>query len=211
MVLVMMYNLPIRTTQRIEMWNREKKDPDFSQDKYVSDVYREYRLPLKGFVSRRVKSEADAEDILQNVFYKLSKLDLMENPIEEISGWLYSVARNQIIDRSRKKREEELPYAKNENDELVFIQEVTDMLLEVNTPETEFIKSVVWDELDLALLDLPEEQRVVFVLTELEGFSFNEVSEMLRININTLLSRKRYAVLYLRKRLLEVYEDLMMN
>lgn len=193
------------------MRERKEIEKDFSQDDYVSDAYNRYNSPLKGFVSKRVKSKADTEDILQNVFYKLSQLDLVENPIEEISGWLYAVARNLIIDRSRKKKEEELPYTNNNKGELVFIQEVTDMLLEANTPETEFIKSVVWEELDLALLDLPEEQRVVFVLTELEGFSFNEVSDMLRINVNTLLSRKRYAVLYLRKRLLEVYEDLILN
>lgn len=193
------------------MRERKDKEKDFSQDDYVSDAYNRYNSPLKGFVSKRVKSKADTEDILQNVFYKLSQLDLVENPIEEISGWLYAVARNLIIDRSRKKKEEEFPYTNNNKGELVFIQEVTDMLLEANTPETEFIKSVVWEELDLALLDLPEEQRVVFVLTELEGFSFNEVSDMLRINVNTLLSRKRYAVLYLRKRLLEVYEDLILN
>lgn len=189
----------------------EKIKDDFSQEEYVSKVYKDYNSPLRGFVSKRVPSDADTEDILQNVFYKLSKLDLIENPIEEISGWLYAVARNQIIDRSRKKREEELTYVEDNNGELVFIKEVTDMLLEVDTPETEFIKSVVWDELDLALLELPEEQRVVFVLTELEGFSFNEVSDMLRIGVNTLLSRKRYAVLFLRKRLLEVYEDLMLG
>ena len=189
----------------------EKIKDDFSQEEYVSKVYKDYNSPLRGFVSKRVRSDADTEDILQNVFYKLSKLDLIENPIEEISGWLYAVARNQIIDRSRKKREEELTYVEDNNGELVFIKEVTDMLLEVDTPETEFIKSVVWDELDLALLELPEEQRVVFVLTELEGFSFNEVSDMLRIGVNTLLSRKRYAVLFLRKRLLEVYEDLMLG
>lgn len=189
----------------------EKIKDDFSQEEYVSKVYKDYNSPLRGFVSKRVRSDADTEDILQNVFYKLSKLDLIENPIEEISGWLYAVARNQIIDRSRKKREEELTYVEDNNGELVFIKEVTDMLLEVDTPETEFIKSVVWDELDLALLELPEEQRVVFILTELEGFSFNEVSDMLRIGVNTLLSRKRYAVLFLRKRLLEVYEDLMLG
>lgn len=193
------------------MGEGEKEKQDFSQRQYISDVYQQYRSPLKGFVSKRVKSEEDAEDILQNVFYKLSKLDLIENPIEEISGWLYSVARNQIIDRSRKKREEELPHVTTENEELVFIQEITDMLMEVITPETEFIKSVVWDELDLALLELPEEQRVVFVLSELEGFSFTEVSELLGVNVNTLLSRKRYAVLHLRKRLLEVYEDLILS
>lgn len=191
------------------MSEKEKTKDDFSREKYVSKIYEDYNSPLRGFVYKRVQSAADTEDILQNVFYKLSKLDLMENPIEEISGWLYAVARNQIVDRSRKKREEELPYVEDNNGELVFIKEVTDMLLEADTPETEFIKSVVWEELDSALLDLPEEQRVVFVLTELEGFSFNEVSDMLRINVNTLLSRKRYAVLYLRKRLVEVYEDLM--
>lgn len=189
----------------------EKSKENFSREDYVSKVYQDYNSPLRGFVSKRVRSEEDTEDILQNVFYKLSELDLVENPIEQISGWLYSVARNLIVDRSRKKREEELPYVEDNNGELVFIKEVTDMLLEVDTPETEFIKSVVWEELDLALLELPEEQRIVFVLTELEGFSFNEVSDMLRIGVNTLLSRKRYAVLFLRKRLLEVYEDLMLK
>ena len=150
------------------------------QNTRVADIFRKYQAQLKGFISRRVSSKEDSEDILQNVFYQFMKYDQEDSPIEQIAAWLYSVARSQIIDRSRKHREEEMPYL-----------------------------SAVWEELEHALLELPDEQRAVFELTELEGFPFKEISESTGIPVNTLISRKRYAVLFLRKRLYNLYEDIL--
>ncbi|NDW17721.1 sigma-70 family RNA polymerase sigma factor [Dysgonomonas sp. 216] len=175
----------------------------------VAEIYNTYRLPLKGFIAKHIPSKEDCEDILHNVFYQLSRIDLEENPIEQMSAWLYSVARNQIIDKSRKHKEEELPYFHDSDDDEVVVRDITQMLLEIDSPETDFMKTLVWEELEQSLSELPPEQREVFELTELEGFSFKEISEATGIGVNTLISRKRYAVLHLRKRLLDLYEDLL--
>ncbi|MDH6355366.1 RNA polymerase sigma factor (sigma-70 family) [Dysgonomonas sp. PH5-45] len=187
----------------------ENLEKNLKHNKEVTEIYQKYNSPLRGFIAKRVPSKEDCEDILQNVFYQLSKTDFETNPIEQISGWLYSVARNQIIDRSRKHKEQELPYVINDNDEAVFLKEITETILDSDSPETEFLKSLVWKELEVALGELPPEQRSVFELTELEGFSFKEISEATDIGVNTLISRKRYAVLHLRKKLYELYEDLL--
>lgn len=177
----------------------------------VSAIYDRHHAELKGFISKRVRFREDAEDILQNVFFQLSKIDLVENPIGQISSWLYTVARNQIVDRSRKKKEERMPRVKNsranEEEELWFDISAF-MAGDDPTPEGEYIRSLFWEELELALEELPAEQRSVFEMTELDGFSFKELSESTGIPVNTLLSRKRYAVLHLRERLAGLYAEL---
>lgn len=183
---------------------------DYNQSQHISDLFRKYQAQLKGFIAKRIPSKEDCEDILQNVFYQLARIDLKENPIDQISAWLYSVTRNQIIDWSRKKREEELPIVMDKEEDGSFIGELAGLLLDEDaSPEMDFIRSLVWEELDSAMNELPEEQKVVFKLTELEGFSFKEISDSTGIPVNTLLSRKRYAVLHLRKRLARLYEELL--
>lgn len=179
----------------------------------VGKIYEEHQAELKGYISKRVAFKEDVEDILQNVFYSLSKVDLVENPIEQISSWLYSVAKNQIIDRSRKKKEERLPdhsgdsSESNEND---FLIDISNILSDpADSPEMAYIQSLFWEELELALNELPEEQKTVYELTELEGFSFKEIAESTGIPVNTLISRKRYAVLHLRDRLKYLYDELL--
>lgn len=189
--------------------SNKNKNAGSSKSQHISDIFKQYQSPLRGYISKRVSTKEDSEDILQNVFYQLSKIDLETNPIEQISGWLYSVARNQIIDRSRKHKEEEMPYYTNSDDETSFIKEVTNVLLDNDSPETTLLKSVIWEELELALSELPDNQRDVFELTELEGFSFKEIAESTGITVNTLISRKRYAVLHLRKRLYNIYIELL--
>ena len=189
--------------------NNKKQNSNESNNQHISSIFETYQSPLKGYIAKRVPSKEDCEDILQNVFYQLSKIDLNENPIDQISGWLYAVARNQIVDRSRKRKEEELPYFTDANGETSFIKEITSVLLDSDSPETELIKSLVWDELEMALTELPANQRDIFELTELDGFSFKEISESTGITVNTLISRKRYAVLHLRKRLYDLYMDLL--
>ena len=192
------------------MSGEEHLNPDLSQDQKVSYIFRKYQAQLKGFIAKRVTAKEDREDILQNVFYQLARIDLEAYPITQISAWLYSVARNQIIDWSRKRRDEEMPVVPDRDEDGSFIREVTEMLLdEDSSPEMDFIKSLIWEELETAMGELPEEQRTVFELTELQGFSFKEISESTGITVNTLISRKRYAVLHLRKRLADLYKELL--
>ncbi|MDL2322967.1 RNA polymerase sigma factor [Bacteroidales bacterium OttesenSCG-928-A17] len=174
----------------------------------IPAVYEEYKDELRGFISKRVDLKEDMEDILQNVFYSLVNLDLAENPIEHISAWLYRVTRNQITDYYRKKKEEALPIYDEEEDEQ-FLKDILNFLSDPeDSPETQFLRSLVWVELEKALEELPAEQRSVFELTELEGFSNKEISESIGIPVNTLLSRKRYAILHLRERLVGFYAEL---
>jgi len=180
------------------------------RDIRIADIFRKYQAQLKGFIAKRVSSKEDCEDILQNVFYQFMKSDQEDNPIEQIASWLYSVARNQIIDRSRKHREEEMPYLANNEDDGTFLRELSELMPdEDQSPEMDFIRSTVWEELENALLELPGEQRSVFELTELEGIPFKEIAESTGIPVNTLISRKRYAILFLRKRLYSLYEDIL--
>ncbi|MCL3850469.1 sigma-70 family RNA polymerase sigma factor [Parabacteroides sp. GYB001] len=180
------------------------------QNTRVADIFRKYQAQLRGFIAKRVSSKEDSEDILQNVFYQFMKNDRVDDPIEQIAAWLYSVARNQIIDRSRKRREEEMPSLSTNEDDGTFLKELSDLMPdEDQSPEMDFIRSTVWEELEHALLELPDEQRTVFELTELEGIPFKEIAESTGIPVNTLISRKRYAVLFLRKRLYNLYEDIL--
>ena len=187
---------------------KESNEPKAPAD--VASIYEEHRLALKGFISKRVDSKEEAEDILQNVFYGLAKIDLIKNPIEHVASWLYRVASNQIIDRRRKRKEERMPTlrgAPDDDDDI--IGDLTDIIASADSdPESDYLRMLVWEELNLALSELPAEQRSVFELTELRGFSFKEISETLDITVNTLISRKRYAVLHLRERMKELYDDL---
>ena len=178
----------------------------------VAEIYRTHEAGLRGFVSRRVSIKEDVEDILQNVFFSLSRVDLDENPIEYITSWLYSVARNQITDRWRKHTTEPMPTLKGRSDDDDFIADISELLAgESGDPETDFLRSAVWNELEAALAELPAEQRSVFEMTEMEGFSFRDISESTGVAVNTLLSRKRYAVLHLRERLEDIYREILMS
>lgn len=174
----------------------------------ISDVFKKYQAQLKGYINKRVTSKEDGEDILQNVFYQLLK---SENPIEEMTAWLYAVTRNQIIDLKRKRKEEEMPTIAVDDSNEVFLSEISNFLFddEESSPEDVYLRSLVWSELEIALAELPEEQKEVFELTELKGIPFKEISQSMDIPVNTLISRKRYAVLHLRLRLKSLYEDLL--
>lgn len=183
---------------------------DLPREQNIATIFKEYKARLTNFIAKRVGPKEDVEDILQDVFYSLSKVDLIEKPIEQMSSWLYSVANNRIIDKSRKHKEVEIPYITTQDNDELFLTEITDLLSdEYSSPEIEYLRSLVWTELDTALSELPDEQRSVFELTELEGFSFKEISEATNIPVNTLLSRKRYAVLHLRERMRNLYEELL--
>jgi RNA polymerase sigma factor (sigma-70 family) len=154
-----------------------------------------------------VPDPRDAEDILQDVFYELVEANRLLMPIEHITGWLFRVARNRITDLFRKKKPEnfsDTPIEDDEDDELL----LEDLLPSPDAgPEVLYARNVLLDALELAIDDLPAEQRAVFVAHELEGRSFKEIAAEKGVSVNTLLSRKRYAVLHLRERLQDIYDE----
>jgi RNA polymerase sigma factor (sigma-70 family) len=179
----------------------------FEQDRHISEVISEERARLRNFIHRRVPNPADAEDILQDVFYKLVEANRLLLPIDHVTGWLFRVARNRITDLFRKRREESFSDTEldDEHGELLHIEDL--LPLPDAGPEALYVRSVLLDELELAIDELPEEQREAFVAHELDGRSFKELSVESGVNVNTLLSRKRYAVLHLRERLQTIYEE----
>jgi len=181
-----------------------------SNQKDVGSLIKEYHPQLKSFVNKHVDNKMDAEDILQDVFYQLIKtVEDTFNPIEHVSAWLYKVARNAIINRGKKKKEEELPMYQNNEAEDSILKDFSKVLFnnEISpSPEMEYLKSLVWKELESALSELPSEQREVFELTEMDGIPVKEISLATGISVNTLLSRKHYAVLHLRRKMADLYD-----
>jgi RNA polymerase sigma factor (sigma-70 family) len=177
------------------------------QDRQISEIVAEERSRLRNFIRRRVPDPSDAEDIVQEVFYELVEANRMLMPIEHVTGWLFRVARNRITDLFRKKKPELFSDAavEDEDGELLRIE---DLLPSPDAgPEALYFRNVLLDELELALDELPDEQREVFVAHELEGRSFKELSAASGVSVNTLLSRKRYAVLHLRERLQSIHDE----
>jgi RNA polymerase sigma factor (sigma-70 family) len=179
-------------------------------DQRISEVVKREQSRLRNFIRRRVPDPRDAEDILQDVFYELVEANRLLMPIEHVTGWLFRVARNRIVDLFRKKKPENFSdsaVAPNDDpdDELPAFE---DLLPSPDAgPEALYARGVLLHELDLALDELPEEQRKVFVAHELEGRSFKEIAAETGVSVNTLLSRKRYAVLHLRERLQNIYDE----
>lgn len=182
------------------------------QDRRLSETIAREQARLWQFIRRRVPDTGDAEDILQEVFYELVDAYRLMKPVEQVGAWLFRVARNRIIDRFRKQRPAVLG-----NDSTVAnadgeAQQWEDLLPSAEEgPEAAYARRVLLDELDAALDELPQEQRDVFVAHEIEGRSFRDLREATGVSINTLLSRKRYAVLQLRRRLQAIYEEFEKN
>ena len=167
------------------------------QDLQISEVVTREQPRLRDFIRRRVPDAADVDDVLQDVFSRLVEANRLLMPIEQVTGWLFTAARNRITDLFRKSREED--------DDL----DLDELLASDDTePDALFTQRALVDELEAAIAELPEEQRKVFVAHELEGRSFKSIAEETGVGINTLLSRKRYAVLRLRERLKEIHEEL---
>lgn len=170
----------------------------------IVDTVKQYGNRLLRFIRGRVNSDEDADDILQDVWYQLSSVVDLDS-IESISGWLYQVARNRITDGYRKKKED--PFSSLTSDDEEF--SVRDILLaDAETPEDQFFKDIFWEELMRALDELPENQRTVFVQNELEENTLQEIADQTGENLKTIISRKRYAVQHLRKRLQNLYNEL---
>jgi len=177
------------------------------QDQRISEVVKRERSRLSNFIRRRVPDPLDAEDILQDVLYRLVEANRLLMPIEHITGWLFRVARNRITDLFRKKEPEnfsDLAVADDDDEMLRF----EDLLPSPDDgPEALFARNVLLEDMKTVLAELPQEQREVFLAHEIEGQSFKEIAEKTGVSVNTLLSRKRYAVLHLRERLQRVYDE----
>jgi RNA polymerase sigma factor (sigma-70 family) len=177
------------------------------QDQRISEVVKREQSRLRNFIRRRVPDPRDAEDILQEVFYALVEANRLLMPIEHVTGWLFRVARNRITDLFRKKKPESFSdtAAADQDDELLRLEDL--LPSPAAGPEALYARRVLLDELELAVHELPEEQRAVFVAHELEGLSFKDMAAETGVGVSTLLSRKRYAVLHLRKRLQSIYDE----
>lgn len=179
------------------------------QDRRIAEAIEREQGRLRNFIRKRVPDRQDVEDVLQDVFFELVEAYRLMKPIEEVGAWLFRVARNRIIDRFRKKRPESLALARPIPDyEEGDIGPLEDLLPSSDAgPEAAYARGVLLDELEAALEELPAEQRFVFVAHELEGRSFRELASETGVSVNTLLSRKHYAVLHLRRRLQSIYDE----
>ncbi|HET6169919.1 MAG TPA: sigma-70 family RNA polymerase sigma factor [Terracidiphilus sp.] len=177
------------------------------QDRILAEVIAEERPRLRNFIRRRVPNEADVEELLQEVFVELVEAHRLLLPIDYVTGWLFRVARNRITDLFRKKKPVLFTDAAVEDDDGVLL-EMGDLLPSPDAgPEAVYFRNLIVEELRAALAELPEEQRAVFVSHEVEGRSFKELSAESGVSVNTLLSRKRYAVLHLRQRLQRIHDE----
>lgn len=177
------------------------------QDRQIADVIAQEQPGLRRFIRRRVPNEADVEDLLQEVLFELVRAHRVLMPIEFVTGWLYRVARNRITDLFRKQRPENFSDAVRADEEGELLN-VEDLLPSPDAgPEALYLRNLLLDELQGALAELPVEQRQVFVAHELEGRSFKEIADETGVGVNTLLSRKRYAVLHLRERLQNLHDE----
>jgi len=176
-------------------------------DQQISEVITREQSRLRSFIRRRVPDPRDAEDILQDVFYKLVEANRLLMPIDHVTGWLFRVARNRIVDLWRRKKIESFEHAAidTKNDEPLSIDEL--LPSSDAGPEASYARNLLIAELEEAIAELPKEQRDVFVAHELDGRSFKEMAAETGVSLNTLLSRKRYAVLHLRARLQTFYEE----
>ena len=177
------------------------------QDQRINDAVELERARLRNFIRKRVADKGDAEDILQDVLYELVQAYRMMKPVEQVGAWLFRVARNRITDLFRKRRPEAL-----RNDRMVAedgeLLPLEDLLPSPDAgPEAVYARNVLLEELDAALDELPEEQREIFIAHELEGYSFKELAAATGLSVNTLLSRKHYAVTHLRHRLQIIYDE----
>jgi RNA polymerase sigma factor (sigma-70 family) len=178
------------------------------QDRQISEVIAEEGSRLRNFIRRRVPNESDVEDLVQEVFYELVEANRLLQPIDYVTGWLFRVARNRITDLFRKKKPENFTDADVMNEDGEFLR-FEDLLPSADAgPEAIYVRKALLNEMNVALSELPAEQREVFIAHEVDERSFKELSAESGVSVNTLLSRKRYAVLALRRRLRKIHDDL---
>lgn len=179
------------------------------KEETIRNAFQKDKSRLFEFIRKRVPDKADAEDVLQDVFFQLMQSLSSLQPIEQVSAWLFKVARNKIIDRHRKHKPESIEkFSTTDEDGSQYT--ILNLFPDPdNNPEDVYMRALIMDALEEALDELPAEQRDVFVLHEIEGRDFKEIAEIKKVSVNTLLSRKRYAVLFLREKLKDVYNELL--
>jgi RNA polymerase sigma factor (sigma-70 family) len=177
------------------------------QDQRISEVVKREQSRLGNFIRKRVPDPLDAEDILQEVFYQLVEANRLLMPIEHVTGWLFRVARNRITDLFRRKKPQPFSEIADVGDDGELLRPEELLPSPDAGPDAAYARSVILDEIEFALDELPDEQRDVFVAHELEGRSFKEIAAETGVSVNTLLSRKHYAVLHLRERLQRIYDE----
>jgi RNA polymerase sigma factor (sigma-70 family) len=178
------------------------------QDRRISEAIDREQQRLRNFIRKRVPDERDVEDILQDVFYELIEAYRLMKPVEQVGAWLFRVARNRITDLFRKKRPDALNSSLVDGEIGGEVPQLEDLLPSPEAgPEAAYARTVLIEELDAALDELPEEQREVFIAHEIEGRSFKELGAESGVNVNTLLSRKHSAVIQLRKHLQAIYDE----
>ena len=186
-----------------------------AQNRQIQETVRRERGRLLAFIRRRIPRPEDAEDIAQDVFYELTEMFRLMKPVEQIASWLFTVARNKITDRYRKKKpvllEDVFTFKSSADEDKAYLLDELLPAADVRSADVEMMRETIMEALMEALDELPAEQRDVFVHHELEDKSFKEIAEETGVTLNTLLSRKRYAVLYLRERLKSLYDDLLSN
>jgi RNA polymerase sigma factor (sigma-70 family) len=183
-----------------------------AQNRQIQETVKRERRRLLAFIRQRIPRPDDAEDILQDVFYEFTEMARLMKPVEQIASWLFTVARNKITDRYRKKKplllEDVFVFRTGDGDDDGYLLDDLLPAADVRSADAEMMRNTIMEALTDALEELPTEQREVFIWHELEDKSFKEIAEMTGVPVNTLLSRKRYAVLHLRDRLKELYTEL---
>lgn len=181
-------------------------------NKNLDDIVKENVPKLHSFVRGRVSNRDEAEDIVQDTIYQfLRTIRALDNPISHVSGWLYTVAHNLIINHGKKHREQAFQPPQSDDDD--FMYDLSEIMKsdDGDSPDMQFLRSMVWEELNKALSELPQEQREAIVMTEINGLSVKEAAEKMGVSQNTFLSRKHYAVTYIRKKLFHLYIELIQN
>ncbi|MFP3090012.1 RNA polymerase sigma factor [Treponema sp. TIM-1] len=175
----------------------------------IAKIFTEYKERLVSFVRKHLTSSDDAEDVVQDIFYQLTRMSDLTKPIEQTAAWLFSVARNMIINRHKKKQD--IPFsvlaAVDDETEDGIANFIDILSADETTPETEMLRSIIWEQIETAIDELPPAQRDIFIQTEFLGLPVKEISQKSGVPVNTLLSRKHYAVIYLRKKLNDLYMD----
>ncbi len=180
------------------------------ENKELDDIVRDNVPKLHSYVKGRVSNNDDAEDIVQDAIYQLLRtISVLDNPISYVSSWLYTVAHNLIINHGKKHREESLPTHQGTDDES-FMHDLSEIMIadDGDNPDISMLRSMVWDELNKALAELPKEQREAIEMTEMNGMTAKEAANNMGVTLNTFLSRKHYAVKHIRKRLHSLYNEL---
>lgn len=186
-----------------------------AQNRQIQETVRRERQRLLAFIRQRIPRQDDAEDILQDVFFEFTEMYRLMKPVEQIASWLFTVARNKITDRYRKKKplllEDVFTFSNSNGDDEPYLIDELLPAANIHSADVEMMRDTIMESLTEALEELPAEQRDVFIWHELEDKSFKEIAAETGVTVNTLLSRKRYAVLFLRERLKSLYEDLVNN